>query len=205
MSGSAEELLSLRDAEVSFAKGRKLRFDDLRFNRGDRVALIGENGSGKSTLCKVLAGLIPLSAGRIVRSREFREGSIGYLPQSGGSFPDLTVSQNIDLVRRLYGVTEPFDPRLFKGFWDLGLAEVENAMVKNLSGGFAHLAALAAVLSVGAECLVLDEPFSGLDVVRKGAVIEAIEHSTASVDLLIVTAHSPDELLFANRIVRVGE
>jgi len=197
-------ILRLSDASVRFPNGREIAFEDTTFNEGDRVALVGANGCGKSTLCQVLAGLTSLTRGQVTRSPSLRSAKTAYLPQSGGFFPDLTVGQNISLIRRLYGLREPFDPRLFQGIWDLGLAAEINSPVRSLSGGFAHLTALASTIATGATCVILDEPFSGLDESRHQAATKAISSLANSVSLLFVTAHHASEIAFANRTIVIG-
>jgi ATPase subunit of ABC transporter with duplicated ATPase domains len=64
-----DSLLEIERGEKRYGKRLVVNIDRFDLNRGDRILLLGENGSGKSTLLRVLAGITPLSRGRITRSR----------------------------------------------------------------------------------------------------------------------------------------
>jgi ABC-type multidrug transport system ATPase subunit len=195
----------LSGSNVTLARGRRLiSTGEFAFDRHDRVAILGENGSGKSTLCLALAGLLPIKSGELRRSAAFRTTTIGFLPQSGGLYPHLSVSDNVAFFRKVYGAREVFDPRGLAMLWELGLGEVLEVEVRALSGGYIRLAALACVLAVDAKALFLDEPMSGLDDKHRGKAEEVIERIAETLDLLVVTGHRRNDVPFCNKVVEVG-
>jgi iron(III) transport system ATP-binding protein len=206
MPASAADLQPfLSGSNVSLARGRRLiSVVEFSFDRHDRVAILGENGAGKSTLCLALAGLLPIRSGELRRSPAFRNTPIGFLPQSGGLYPHLSVSDNVAFFRKIYGAREVFDPRGLAMLWELGLGEVLDVEVRALSGGYVRLAALACVLAVDAKALFLDEPTSGLDDRHRDSVKRVIDRIAGTLDLLVVTGHRRDDMLFCNKVVQVG-
>jgi ABC-type multidrug transport system ATPase subunit len=184
---------------------RRIGFEDFSIAKGDRFAILGSNGSGKSTLCLAIAGLMRAQAGQLVRSREYRKLSIGYLPQGGGLYPHLTVGDNIAFFRRLFTSDHAFDPRLFPVLWTLGLETVLEVEARSLSGGFFRLAAIACILCLGADALVLDEPMSGLDDGHRDAVRSAIGSVATTLKFLVATGHRRKDVDFCNRTMVIGD
>src|SRR5437773_4732544 len=141
---------------------------DFALREGEIVAILGKSGSGKSTFLRCLAGLVAPSEGRV----EYRGAPVAdpvqgmaMVFQSFALFPWLTVLGNVELGLEAQGVSAAERRRRAVEAIDLiGLDGFENAYPKELSGGMRQRVGFARALVVNPDILLLDEPFSQLDV-----------------------------------------
>src|SRR5712691_11175771 len=141
---------------------------DFTLREGEIVAILGKSGSGKSTFLRILAGLLPASEGRV----EYRGQpvaapvrGIAMVFQSFALFPWLTVLANVELGLEAQGVSAAERRRRAVDAIDvIGLDGFESAYPKELSGGMRQRVGFARALVVNPDILLLDEPFSQLDV-----------------------------------------
>lgn len=140
---------------------------DVHVNRGEIVTLIGLNGAGKSTLVRVLLGLIPPDSGRVARRPGLR---IGYSPQELHLDPTLplTVAGFLTLGAR----TTP--DRLRTLLAEVGVPDVLESQIADISGGELHRVLLARALLRRPDLLVLDEPLAGVDVAGQSELYRLI-------------------------------
>ncbi|HYL04145.1 MAG TPA: nitrate/sulfonate/bicarbonate ABC transporter ATP-binding protein [Steroidobacteraceae bacterium] len=135
---------------------------------GEIVGLLGRSGSGKSTLLRVIAGLEPPSAGVVNylgRAVAGPASGIAMVFQSFALFPWLTVLENVQLGLEALGVPEPEMRKRSLAAIDLiGLDGFESAYPRELSGGMRQRVGFARALVVHPNVLLMDEPFSALDV-----------------------------------------
>src|SRR5262249_20515771 len=141
---------------------------DFSLKEGEIVAILGKSGSGKSTFLRVLAGLTPQSEG-IVMYRGTPVVApvtgVAMVFQSFALFPWLTVLGNVELGLEAQGVTrEERRKRAIAAIDLIGLDGYESAYPKELSGGMRQRVGFARALVVNPDVLLLDEPFSALDV-----------------------------------------
>ena len=141
---------------------------DFHLREGEIVAVLGKSGSGKSTFLRILAGLIEPSGGRVLYRGHDVNGparGIAMVFQSFALFPWLTVLGNVELGLEAQGVprVERRD-RALKAIDLIGLDGFESAYPKELSGGMRQRVGFARALVVNPDVLLLDEPFSALDV-----------------------------------------
>jgi len=179
--------LILLDA-VSFDFGPDRRVLDrctLRVERAERVGLVGSNGSGKSTLMKLAVGILRPTGGKVevfgkcrMRERDFHEvrRRTGFLFQDSDdqlfcptvaedvAFGPLNLGLSREKVQQI--VTETLAALRLRGF--------EERITHKLSGGEKRMVALAAVLAMNPEVLLLDEPTAGLDDVAAARVVEVL-------------------------------
>ncbi|WP_337270020.1 ABC transporter ATP-binding protein [Oryzifoliimicrobium ureilyticus] len=183
---------------------------DLTIKEGEIVGLLGRSGSGKSTLLRIIAGLMSPSSGRA----EFRGQSISgpavgisMVFQSFALFPWLTVLQNVELGLEAKGVERNERRKLALEAIDLiGLDGFENAYPRELSGGMRQRVGFARALVVHPDLLLMDEPFSALDVLtaetlRTDMIDLWIEGRLPIQSVLIVTHNIEEAVLMCDRIL----
>jgi iron(III) transport system ATP-binding protein len=168
--------LDLRQLSVQYPGRPRAAVDDvsLGLRAGEIGVLIGPSGCGKTTLLRAVAGLEPASAGEILISGQRVEGGgvhvpaerrqIGMVFQDYALFPHLDVERNVafGLGRKASGAERR--SRVAEVLALVGLAGTEKRMPHELSGGQQQRVALARALAPGPQLLLLDEPFSNLDV-----------------------------------------
>jgi molybdate transport system ATP-binding protein len=183
---------------------------------GQVVGLLGPNGAGKSTLLSAIAGLTPVSAGRImlaeqvlddVGSGTFVEASgrpVGFVFQDYRLFPYLTVAENVAFSPRARGMGR-HAARSAANHWlgRLGLTDLADRKPKRLSGGQAQRVALARALAGQPTLLLLDEPLSALDAgTRLDVQAELKRHLADFTGPCLLVTHDPLEaLVLADRLI----
>ena len=138
---------------------------------GEFVCLIGPSGCGKSTLLQLLAGLDAPTSGSIVLKAKEIDGpgpERGMVFQRDSVFPWMRVIDNVEYGLKCRGVRAAERRRIAREYLvRVGLAHVEGAWPRELSGGMLKRVAIAAVFANGGEVLLLDEPFGALDYVTR--------------------------------------
>lgn len=163
-------LLSVQNISVSYKSAEVLHDVSLEIWPQQIIAIVGPNGAGKSTLFKAIAGVLPVSEGRIVfRGEEIsslplweRVGcGLVYVPEGMSVFPDMTVLENLEVGAYLKrGDAAVRMRRVFELFPEL--VAKKDALAGVLSGGEKRMVTLGRGLMSGAEFLLLDDPFLGL-------------------------------------------
>ncbi|MGH9611636.1 MAG: ABC transporter ATP-binding protein [Bryobacteraceae bacterium] len=139
---------------------------------GEILGYLGPNGAGKSTTVKVLTGLIEPTSGDILfKGRDVRadwigfQRSVGYVPEEPNLYPQLTGREYLQLVGRLRGLPRKvLEPRMDEMLRLFSLWEDRHSPLSSYSKGMRQKILLSAALLHNPELLILDEPFSGLDV-----------------------------------------
>jgi zinc transport system ATP-binding protein len=172
----------------------------LKIEAGEVVALLGPNGSGKTTLLKGMLGLVDCYGGTVDwfgrPLHEFGERSrIGYVPQRQSAVGPIPVTVR-ELVRsgllsRRGVVTKRRESgtRVDGALAAVGLADVANRPIVELSGGQQRRALVARALASGATTLLLDEPFAGVDQANQHAIADALATLVRSGATVIVVLH----------------
>ena len=185
---------------------------DLELRPNEIVGLLGRSGSGKSTLLRAVAGLIKPSAG-VVTVRDPADGAshgLAMVFQSFALFPWLTIQQNVELGLEAQGIAPAERRRRALGAIDLiGLDGFENAYPKELSGGMRQRVGLARALVVRPSILLMDEPFSALDVLTAETLRTDLldlwcEGRTPIQSILIVTHNIEEAVFMCDRILVFG-
>ncbi|MCE2576636.1 AAA-associated domain-containing protein [Komagataeibacter sp. FNDCR2] len=183
---------------------------NLSIRSGEIVGLLGRSGSGKSTLLRIIAGLLPPTAGEVIWKGKKLTGpadGISMVFQSFALFPWLTVQKNVELGLEAQGIPPAERLKLAEDAIDLiGLGGYENAYPKELSGGMRQRVGLARALVVRPDLLLMDEPFSALDVLtaenlRTDLVELWAEKKLPIQSILLVTHNIEEAVLMCDRIL----
>jgi NitT/TauT family transport system ATP-binding protein len=183
---------------------------NLTLREGEIVALLGRSGSGKSTLLRIVSGLLKPTAGSVTwRGVEVSgptEG-VAMVFQSFALFPWLTVQENVEIGLEARGVPRAKREDLSEAAIDMiGLGGFENAYPKELSGGMRQRVGLARALVVHPDLLLMDEPFSALDVLtaetlRTDLIDLWMEGKLPVKSVLMVTHNIEEAVLMCDRIL----
>ncbi len=183
--------------------GEHLAVDGLSFTvrRGECVGLLGPNGAGKSTTLKLLLGLLTPDAGSIdvlglpvpSRGRDAR-ARLGVVPQADALDPDFTVSENLAVFGRYFGLSR----RAAAGRVDdllefAGLGGKRDAKIQELSGGMKRRLTLARALINDPDILFLDEPTTGLDPQARHLIWDRLKKLLARGKTIVLTTHFMEE------------
>ncbi|PYD48707.1 ABC transporter ATP-binding protein [Novacetimonas pomaceti] len=183
---------------------------NLTLRSGEIVGLLGRSGSGKSTLLRIIAGLLTPTSGEVIWKGKKLTGpaaGVAMVFQSFALFPWLTVQKNVELGLEAKGVAAAEREELAERAIDLiGLGGYENAYPKELSGGMRQRVGLARALVVHPDLLLMDEPFSALDVLtaenlRTDLVELWSERKLPIKSILLVTHNIEEAVLMCDRIL----
>ena len=164
---NADAIVTVRGLDKSYGSTEALRGIDLDFPRGKLTSLLGPSGCGKTTLLKIVAGLLDADAGTVTVDGKVVSGpgpERAFVFQDFALLPWATVLRNVAFGLELRGVPRAEREATARRFVDeVGLTGFEQKYPHELSGGMRQRVGLARALSVDAEVLLLDEPFSAVD------------------------------------------
>ena len=214
-------ILNIDGLTVNY-EGRKALEDlSFRLDVGERIAVIGPNGAGKSTLFKTVAGVIPASRG-VVKIFGYGPGGhicIAYVPQR--SQVDWAFPASVADVVMMGGVGKIGLFRWPKAVdWDyvyqclelVGLENFAKRQINELSGGQQQRMFIARALAQEAELMLMDEPFSGLDIKARDEILQILDIlqerkvtvMVALHDLNLATTYFNRVLLINRRLIGIG-
>jgi NitT/TauT family transport system ATP-binding protein len=212
MSNALLDIHALRQTFPRADGGELLVLDgiELRLVEGQIVGLLGRTGSGKSTLLRSIAGLMPASGGSITYLGQPVVGpapGIAMVFQSFALFPWLTVLENVQLGLEALGLPEAeIRKRALAAIDLIGLDGYESAYPRELSGGMRQRVGFARALVVHPNILLMDEPFSALDVLTaetlRTDLIELWGDGKLPIKGIIIVTHNIEEaVLMCDRIL----
>ena len=181
----------------------------LRVNEGDIYGFIGPNGAGKTTTIKILTTLLEPTSGdasvcgmSVWENKEAIRGLIGYMPDSFGVYPDMTVTEYLHFFAAAYGIARKERPALVDGLLELtDLTYKADALVDSLSKGMQQRLGLARALVHDPRVLILDEPASGLDPRARVELREILRELKSMGKTILLSSHILSELQdICNRI-----
>jgi len=177
----------------------------VKVDEGEIVAIVGPNGSGKSTLLKSILGFARLFQGKVlycgkditgvVSDRAIKMG-IGYVPQVNNIFPNLTISENLDMGayhRKGRASVKAGMREIFEMFPELEVRK--NALAENLSGGERQMLAIARAMMAQPKVLLLDEPLASLSPRPVSIILSKLEKIRETGTAIIIVEQSVKKAL----------
>ena len=200
---------NLKLEKISLKFGKKIILDDLnlKLNHGQILGLLGPNGVGKSTIFNLITGLISPDYGSIIINSEIvnkfpiyqraLEFKIGFVPQHGGYFHDLTVNENLKAIAEITITNSSFrNEKIDSLISKFELDPVRNIKANLLSGGQKKKLVIAIALISDPKILLLDEPFAALDVMTIKTLQEIIVNLQSSNNISVILCdHQARDLL----------
>jgi NitT/TauT family transport system ATP-binding protein len=202
------EVLSVKHVSRGFAKkeDERLVLDDvnLSLREGEIVGLLGRSGSGKSTLLRIISGLIEPTDGEVTWQGKPLEGpaeGVSMVFQTFALFPWLTVLQNVEAGLEAQGVgARERRERALAAIDLIGLDGFENAYPRELSGGMRQRVGFARALVVDPALLLMDEPFSALDVLTaetlRTDLLDLWTQGRLPIKSVLIVTHNIEEAVF---------
>jgi ABC-2 type transport system ATP-binding protein len=182
---------AVRSAVVRFGDTLALDDVDLQVEPGSVVAVVGGDGAGKTTLLRALVGKLQLERGEVDAPSP---QDVGYLPATAGSWPSLTVVQNMDFVGGIYGLAG----RALAGRRDellrrASLLAVADRLASQLSGGMRRKLGFSMAMLPDPPLLVLDEPSTGVDPVSRVDLWRLVSEAAAAGAAVVMSTTYLDE------------
>jgi putative ABC transport system ATP-binding protein len=188
-------MIKVKNVSKNFANETAIDYSDITFEKGKSYMLLGAPGCGKSTLLNMIAGILSPESGTIEISGEdmtkknqkekdkFRIQKIGYIFQDFKLIPEMTVMDNIAILRLEKVDISDTD----KVLDSLGILEKKNKKVKHLSGGEKQRVAIARAIVKKPEIILADEPTGNLNFAIGEAVIKQLIEVSEGKTLIAVT------------------
>ena len=215
-------ILEVANLTVRYEKVVALEGISFRLNTGERVAVVGPNGAGKSTLFKVIAGVLPPSKGKVNIYGQGPDGHIciAYVPQRSQvdwQFPvnvaDVVMMGRIGKLGLLRWPKQKDWEVVQQSLQVVGLGPLSQRQISELSGGQQQRMFIARALAQEAELMLMDEPFTGLDIKSQQDILGILDELQkrgvtvlASTHDLNLAADSFDQVMLLNRrMVGFGE
>lgn len=202
--------LAISVSDLTKRFGSFTAVDHITFDvrKGEIFGFLGANGAGKTTAMRMLCGLsIPTSGHGMVAGFDITTQSeevkrhIGYMSQKFSLYGDLTVKENLRLFSSIYGMDNTaFTAVSERLFSELGMAEMQNTLVKDIPVGWKQKLAFASATMHSPEVVFLDEPTGGVDPVTRRKFWELIYKASSEGMTIFVTTHYLDEAEYCNRI-----
>ena len=206
-------LIEVKHLTKSFQSDQAV-LNDISFELRSKevLAVIGSSGSGKSTLLSILAGFEFPDAGEILKNSEVVSNAsyclnpskrkIGMIFQDFALFPHLTVDKNIR-----FGFNGKDDEEIEALYRITGLGSLRKRYPQDLSGGEKQRVAMARALAAKPDVLLMDEPFSGIDVILRTSVRSELKDliSNSGVATILVTHDHQDVMALANKVLVLND
>ena len=211
-----EPIIRFEHVSKSFGNQTVLRDFTLDVFPGEFLTIIGRSGCGKTTALKLVNGLIRPDSGRILVQGKDVAGSdpvalrrrIGYVIQSVGLFPHMTVEKNIAYVPSISGMAgwkgQDRREKVSALLTQVGLAPaLASRYPRSLSGGQRQRVGIARALAAGPEILLMDEPFGAVDEITRGQLQEELQkiHRENGITILFVTHDIGEALKLGTRML----
>ncbi len=211
--------LSVDNLTIIYKNGH-LALEDISFSLSSSTicALLGINGGGKSTLFKAIMGIIKPTQGNIILNngsikKALKQNLIAYVPQSeeiDWNFPILV--KDVVMMGR-YGkmgilrIPKNTDKTIVaESLKRVGMLEYENRQIGELSGGQRKRVFIARALAQEAKVMLLDEPFTGIDITTEHAIIDLLKEFRAQGNLILISTHNISSIAtFCDQVLLINK
>ncbi|MFA6088427.1 MAG: ABC transporter ATP-binding protein [Candidatus Woesearchaeota archaeon] len=190
-------IIELKDIRKSFGKKEVLKGISLSVEHNKIIGLIGKSGSGKTVLLNILIGNLSYDSGEIFVNVSHKniKSIFGFSVQNNSFYEELTLKENLDYFGALYNLSENEINHRSKILFELLDLELDiDEKVKNLSGGMKKRFDFCCALLHDPEILILDEPTTGLDPLRRAQLLKVIENIKEAGTTVIMSTHFLDEI-----------
>jgi heme exporter protein A len=199
MSEAKSSAIQIKKLTKSFGHQVALRGVDLSVAEGEFLALFGPNGAGKTTLMRVVASLTrPTSGSVCVRGEDLAKAAtslrryIGLISHNPLLYGDLTPEENLSFFARMYDLPDA-GPRIDVVLEQVGLAARRRDPVRTFSRGMVQRLAIARAILPDPAIMLLDEPYTGLDLQAADMLRAVLQELAASARTVILTTHNLEQ------------
>ena len=203
--GQRARVLEMQGVDKTFNGAvMALRKMSLTVNEGDFISLLGPSGCGKSTALRLISGLMPPTAGRIVWEGGAQAGDLGMVFQEPTLMPWATVAQNVWLPFRLRGTAfRSVEPQIAEALALVGLENFAGAYPRELSGGMKMRVSIARAMVTKPRLILMDEPFAALDEITRQKLNNDLLALKAKIGCTVIfVTHSVFESVFlSDRVI----
>lgn len=210
---------------ISISYGKNIALENISFNveEGQNIALIGPNGAGKSTLFKALVGLLPLDSGKIL-IHGLRVGHhtdcVAYVPQKeeiDWQFPitvfEVVMMGRYSKIKKFKNPQKKDKEAVYESLLQMGIRDLAFSKISELSGGQQQKVFIARAIAQEPHILLMDEPFTGVDMSTKETILAFLNNSKKSKITVIVATHDlnmaaknfEDVLLLNKKMIAYGK
>lgn len=189
-------LVEVRDLQVAFGRVPAVDGVDLSVAAGTSLGLLGRNGAGKSTTLKVLAGVLPASAGRVwlggidvTRDPLAARAVVGYCPDVGGLIPRATPWEHLELAARLRRLPDGWQDRARELLERFDLAADADRITASFSHGMSRRMSVVLAALHRPPVLLLDEPFDGVDPIGVDATLDLVSEFRVEGSAVVISSH----------------
>ena len=205
-------MIEIKDLEKQFQNETEIKYKDIIFEDGKSYMLLGASGCGKSTLLNMIAGVLSPTKGEIIidgvnmsgatqkQKDKFRIQKIGYIFQDFKLINDMTVADNIGILR-LEGIDIS---DMDKVLGELGIYEKKKAKIKHLSGGQKQRVAIARALVKKPDIILADEPTGNLNFAFGEQVMKSLTEISKGKTLIAVT-HDDRLAKYFDHVINMDE
>ena len=212
-------ILEVKNISKKFIRGDRgfYALEDVSFSvdKSELVYIKGKSGSGKSTLLNLIAGLLRPDSGSVnfngvdistysdEKISEYRNVSIGYVPQSLGTLPNLTIAKNVELPFHIYKKQDSARERALMLLDKMHILELKDEFPRSLSGGELKRVLLARALMNEPELIITDELTSDLDSATTKDIMKILYDIHESGTTLIMVTHDDDIIRDKDRVIHM--
>jgi ABC-2 type transport system ATP-binding protein len=203
-------VIDVRAMTKSFGAKTVVRNLEMKVGRGEVYGFLGPNGSGKTTFIRMLCGLLRPDSGSgvclgydVIKESAKIKPHVGYMAQRFSLYEDLTVTENLQFIARMYGMRDR-NRAVVRCIERMGLVAYTKHLAGQLSGGWKQRLALAACILHEPKLLLLDEPTAGVDPSARRHFWDEVHELAAEGISALISTHYMDEAERCHRLAYIA-